>query len=64
MSEFAIVLTTEEIDNIYLALHHATRGNTNQEAVKDFEALQAKLKMYASGSTVRAVDFMKKLESL
>lgn len=59
MSSFVIELKEEEIDNICLALAHATRGNQNPEAVKQFDELIEKLLPYASSITSTSVKILK-----
>lgn len=55
MSSFVIELEEEEIDNICLALAHATIKNDNKQAVEELDKLCEKLLRYASSTTAIAV---------
>lgn len=55
MSSFVIELEEEEIDNICLALAHATIKNDNKQAAEELDKLCEKLLRYASSTTAIAV---------
>ena len=62
MSSFVIELDEKEIDNICLALTHATLKNKNKQAVEEFDNVCKKLLIYAGNSTKIAIKMMKMIE--
>lgn len=62
MSSFVIELDEKEIDNICLALVHATLKNKNKDAVEDFNNVCEKLIRYAGDSTKIAIKMLKMIE--